>query len=321
MNPVLDSVLPVVEGSRDVALDEARLADVASWLAYEELPVPPTFFPFPFELSREEAIDFVLVTASLNFAYTDFETRRRWDLVADGRSYADADGLHFAFHRALVEGVPVLDGSWLARVTVEQLREVLRGGTSELQMLDERAALLRDIGARLVERYDGRFHNFVASTSPRLYDDGRGFLESLVREFPRFDDRAGDVRFWKLAQLAVWILEITLRPQGGLGFDDLDELTAFADYIVPAALHVMGVLRYSDELARAIDEGDLIEAGSTWEVELRAHTINACSLLRDRVNELRPPELQVIVPQIDARFWLPFHRTHARHHLTRTIYY
>jgi Queuosine salvage protein len=321
MNPVLRSVEAVVAGSRDVTLDEARLADVASWLAYEELPVPPTFFRFPFERSREEAIDFVLVATALNFAYTDFATRERWDLVVGGRAYADADGLHLAFHRALEEGVPALDGEWLAQVTVEQLRELLRGGTSELQMLEERAAILREIGATLVERYDGRFHNFAASTSPRLYDDGRGFLESLVREFPRFDDSAGDVRFWKLAQLAVWILEVTLRDGGGLGFDDLGELTAFADYIVPAALEVMGILRYSDELSQAIAEGRLIDAGSAWEVELRAQTINACSLLCARVNELRPPGLQVIAPQIDARLWVPFHKTHLPHHLTRTIYY
>ena len=304
-----------------MAVDEDRLADVASWLAYEELPVPPAFFPFAFELTREETIDFVLVTGSLNFAYTDFRTRRRWDLVENGRVYADADGLHRAFYRARLEGVPVLEGEWLAQVTAEQLREILRGGTSELQLLDERAAILRGLGETLVDRWDGHFHRFLAATPPRLYDSGSGFLESLVREFPRFDDRVGEVRFWKLAQLAVWVLEITLRPQGGLGFADLDELTAFADYIVPAALRVMGVLRYSDELGREIDEGRLIEAGSPWELELRAQTIQACALLRDRVNELRPPELQVIAPQIDARFWLPFHRTHAPHHLTRTIYY
>jgi hypothetical protein len=321
VNPVLASVLPVVEASQDVRLDEARLADVASWLAYEELPVPATFFPFPFALTREETIDFVLVTAALNFAYTDLATRRRWDLVVDGRAYADADGLHFAFHRAHLEGVPVLEGAWLAEMTVEQLRHVLRGGSSDLQLLDERVAILRALGETLVERWDGRFHCFVATTSPGLYDGGAGFLESLVREFPRFDDRVGDVRFWKLAQLAAWIMEITLRPQGGAGFADLHELTAFADYIVPAALRVMGVLRYSDELSAAIDEGRLIEAGSAWELELRANTIHACSLLCARVNELRPPELRVIVPQIDARLWLPFHKTHAPHHLTRTTAY
>ena len=104
-------------------------------------------FRFPFALSREDAIDCVLVTASLNFAYTDFGTRERWDLVVGGRAYATRTALHLAFHRALEEGVPVLDGAWLAQVSVEELREVLRGGTRELQMLEERAAILREIGA------------------------------------------------------------------------------------------------------------------------------------------------------------------------------
>jgi hypothetical protein len=102
---------------------------------------------------------------------------------------------------------------------------------------------------------------------------------------------------------------------------DLDRLSAFADYIVPVGLRVLGIFRYSDALERAIAGGQLIEAGSPWEVELRAHTIYATALLTDEVNALRPPELQVIVPQIDARFWVPFHKTHHPHHLTRTIYY
>jgi hypothetical protein len=322
-NPVLDSVQPVIEGSRDVHTDLGRLADVASWLAYEELPKPAQMLPVRLDGSREEIADFVLVAASLNFAYTDFETRQRWDLVVDGRAYADADGLHVALYRALGEGVPVLDGSWLQSVTADDLRQLLRGGTSELQMLDERAAILREVGETLVAKYDGSFSNVLASSSAAVYDEGRGFLEVLTRDFPRFHDVAEwqgeEVRFWKLAQLAVWFLDVTLR--GGLGFRDLDRLTAFADYIVPAALHVMGVLRYSDDLDRAIVRGEPIEAGSAWEVELRAHTIYATALLCDRVNELRPPELRVIVPQIDARLWVPFHKSHLPHHLTRTIFY
>jgi len=127
------------------------------------------------------------------------------------------------------------------------------------------------------------------------------------------------VRFWKLAQLSVWILQATLP--GGTDFEDLGRLTAFADYIVPAALRVLGITSYSDELEATIREGLPIEAGSAWEVEISAHTIYACDELTRRVNELRPPELQAIVPQVDARLWVPFHRTHYPHHLTRTVFY
>jgi hypothetical protein len=226
--------------------------------------------------------------------------------------------MHFCLQRALAESVPVTDGAWLSEVTEDDLRRIFRGGTSELQLLDERARIWREAGATLVERYDGRFSNVFRSAGSCA-----AFLEMLTREFPRFDDTAtydGEaVRFWKLAQLSVWILEATLP--GGTGFADLDRLTAFADYIVPAALRILGVTSYSDELEATIREGRLIDAGSPWEVEIRAHTIYACDELTKRVNELRPPELQAIVPQVDARLWVPFHRTHYPHHLTRTVFY
>jgi hypothetical protein len=317
-HPVLDSVLPVVQAAHDVSVDLDRLADHAGWMAYEELPPPAFILPFPLELDRDGIVDFVLTATCVNFAFTDFATRQRWEIVHDGRVLADADGMHFCLQRALAEDVPVLDGAWLAEVTEDDLRRIFRGGNGELQLLDQRTGIWREVGETLVERYDGRFSSVFGSAGSCAE-----FLDVLTRDFPRFDDTAlygGDaVRFWKLAQLSVWILQATLP--GGAGFDDLDRLTAFADYIVPAALRVLGITRYSDELEAAIREGRLIEAGSPWEVEIRAHTIYACEELTKRVNELRPPELQAIVPQVDARLWVPFHRTHYPHHLTRTVFY
>ncbi len=322
-HPVLDSVLPVVAESSDVSLDLDRLTEHAGWLAYEELPPPAFLLPFPLELERDRIVDFVLTATSINFAFTGFDSRQRWEIEHEGRVLADADGLHYCLQRALAEGFPVLDGGWLRGVAVADLRDIFRGGNSELQLLDERARILREVGETLVARYDGRFSNVLAASPTRLYDGGNGFLETLVRDFPRFDDVAvygGEtVRFWKLAQLSVWILHASLP--GGSGFADLARLTAFADYIVPAALRILGITQYSDELETAIRAGVPIEAGSAWEVEIRAHTIYACDELCRQINDLRPPDLQVIVPQVDARLWVPFHRTHYPHHLTRTVFY
>jgi hypothetical protein len=295
VHPVLDSVRPIVEGAGDVTIDAARLADVASWLAYEELPIPPVFLPF--RPAAEEVADFVLVASCLNFAFTDLTTHEVWTWMG----HSDADGLHAALHHA---GPEVLHGEWLATVTAESLAEILPG----IQLLDERAAILREAGAVLVERWDGRFANVVASVS-----DVDSYLRLLASEFPRFDD----IPFWKLAQLSAWILHI----EGAVQWPDLERLTAFADYIVLAALRALGVLRYSDDLAHAVDTWTPVEAGSSWEVEIRAATVWACHELCLRVNELRPPELAVVDAQIDARLWLPFHAGPIRHHLTRTIYY
>ena len=72
----------------------------------------------------------------------------------------------------------------------------------------------------------------------------------LTRDFPRFDDRR-HVRGRDGALLearAALGLDPAGDAPGGTGFQDLDRLTAFADYIVPAALRVLGITRYSDEL-------------------------------------------------------------------------
>ena len=322
-HPVLDSVMPVVLESQDVVTDLDRVAQHAGWLAYEELPRPQYLLPFPLELEREEIVDFILTATTLNFAFTDFETRVRFEVEHDGVVYSDSDALHACLARALADGVPVLDGAFLQSVEVDDLRRIFDGPT-ELPMLDERAEILRAVGGMLVERYDGRFHNVLEAALTRVYDGGNGLLEVLVRDFPRFDDVAHyngrSVMFHKLAQLGIWMLYVTLRGSGGLKLDDLERLTAFADYIVPAALRILGITRYSDALERAVNDGQPIEAGSPWEVEIRAHTIYATALLCDRINGFRPPELQVIVPQVDARLWVPFHRTHWPHHLTRTIF-
>ena len=71
-SPVLTSVLPAIEASNHVRTDEARLVDVAGWLAYEELPMPQFLLPFRPSGDRGDVIDFVMVCASIDFAFTDF---------------------------------------------------------------------------------------------------------------------------------------------------------------------------------------------------------------------------------------------------------
>jgi hypothetical protein len=98
-------------------------------------------------------------------------------------------------------------------------------------------------------------------------------------------------------------------------------MTAFADYIVPAALRVLDVLVYAPDLDARITEGQEIPRDSDEEIEIRAHTLYATALLTEEINRLRPPSMQVIIPQVDARLWLNYHTTHWPHHRTRTIMY
>ena len=323
-SPVLESVMPVIANSRDVRTELAKIAEHAGWMAYEELPMPQFLLPFGIGSDAEQAVDFILTANAINFAFTDFRTHAVFAVKYGGKLWSDAEAMFACMKRALEEGIPLLQGAYLSRVTKKDLADIFRGNI-EMPMLDERAEILRALGTVLEERYGGHFVNFVQEASPRLYDGGNGLIEKLAAEFPRFRDVSRydghEVRFYKLAQLAIWILYSTLAPRGAFRLEDPEKMTAFADYIVPAALRVMGILQYSSALETAIRSRRLIPRDSTQEIEIRAHSVYATALLTEEINRLRPAEKRVIIPQIDARLWTHYHTTFWPHHLTRTIMY
>jgi hypothetical protein len=323
-SPVLDSLRPVIEASRHVRTDVARIAQVAKWMAYEKLPFPEFGLDFDPGKERDRAIDFTMVSSAINSAFTDFTTRVKFQTEYQGRIHSDSNAMTACLKRAMSQGLPVLDGRYLAKLTRPELARIFSGNV-EMPMLDEKLKVLNDVGAVLAERYDGSFHDFVKTCSTRLFDGGNGLVDRLIMEFPRFDDvsryRGHRIQFHKLAQLTYWGLHAGFAGHGGFPIDDIGSMTAFADYIVPVALRVMDILVYTPELDGKIETGQLIPRDSDEEIEIRAHMLYATALLTEEINALRPPELQVIIPQVDARLWSSYHTTHWPHHLTRTIMY
>jgi hypothetical protein len=324
-SPVLDSVRYAVESSRDVHTHHERIVEVASWMAYEELPMPE--FALPFGVGQggvNEAIDFVMVADSIDTAFTDFARHEKFQVDYLGQHWSDSEAEFACIKRAVDNGIPFLDGNYLAKITRSELDKVFQGNI-EMPMLDEKLKALHQVGKVLAENYDGHFHKFIHACSPKLYDNGNGLIDRLVAEFSRFKDVSmldgHEIKFYKLPQLGIWMLYSTLRKPGRFRLDDPQKMTAFADYIVPVALRLHGITSYSEKLERAINSHQLIPRDSRWEIEIRAHCIYATAVLTEEINKLRPPDLKVIIPQIDARFWTHFHTTTWPHHLTQTIMY
>lgn len=325
-SPVLQSVLPIVEASEHVRISEDEIRRVAGWMAYEEFAPIGSGGPGPFDVGADpdRITDFTMLVNTLNFAFTDFRTSVKFETEYRGATYVDSEAMVACIHRAIGAGEPLLTGEWAARATRDDLARIFRG-TIEMPMLDERAEILNRVGAVLVDRHRGAWHHWVASCAPALYAEGDGLLERLSHEFPRFDDvsrwRGHEVRFHKLAQLGLWSLHLALARVGATTLSDPWRATAFADYIVPVALRVMGIATVAPALAEAIDRGVEVPRDSDEEIELRALSIYAVARLTDEINALRPAELQLISPQVDYRLWKSYHATHHPHHLTRTVMY
>jgi hypothetical protein len=324
-SPVLDSLRPVIEHSRDVQTHVDKITEVAGWMAYEDLPVPE--YALPFGIGAHDvnvAIDFIMTSDSIDTAFTDFSTHVKFQTEYAGQHWSDSDAEFACLKRAMDDGIPVLDGKWMASVTRAELASIFSGNI-EMPMLDEKLEVLHQVGPVLVQKYNGRFSNFIHSCSPKLYDNGNGMVDRLVKEFPRFNDVSQydgrEIKFYKLPQLGTWMLYANLHKSDNFQIEDLPAMTAFADYIVPVALRLLGITSYSPALEHAINTYQLIPRDSTQEIEIRAHCLYATALLREEINKIRPKDMQIIIPQVDARLWTHYHTTFWPHHLTRTIMY
>ena len=323
-SPVLSSILPVIEAAKLVKINHAKILEVANWMAYEEFAKPDGAMLFDFGGDPDVLMDFTLVVNTMNFAFTDFVTGVKFESDYIGKRWCDSEAMLACLHRAINSGVPFFSGEYLANLTRKDLESVF-SGTIEMPMLDERVLAFNEVGRVLVEKYQGRYSNFVRSCAPRLYAGGEGLLERLTTEFPRFRDvsiyHGVEVQIYKLAQLGIWGMHLALSPRGAWKLEDADNLTAFADYIVPVGLRVMGIFEYVPELENQINGLVEVKRDSDAEIELRASSIFVIAKLTEEINKRRKGMDPLLQPQVDFRFWKTYHATHWPHHLTKTVMY
>ncbi len=218
-------------------------------------------------------------------------------------------------------------GPWsaaeLAQLDASECGRVLgqpAGVPERTELLELYAQALRDLGRFLAERHGGRFEAVVEQAGGSCAALVRELASMpLYRDVERYDEL--DVPFFKRAQLTSADLASAFGGEGPGRFDDLSELTIFADNLVPHVLRREGVLVYTPELAARIDRGDPIEAGLPEEVELRAASVHA---VEGCVAEARQLGADFSAQQLDYRLWTrgqrPEYKAHPRHR-TRTSYY
>jgi hypothetical protein len=323
-HPILKTLEPVIRNARHVRLNRQKIREVAGWMAYEELPWPNFRSPLVPEGDDPDTVDFLFLASTINFAFTDFSAHTMFKVEYEGAVRSDSDAMVACLKRALDAGRPILEGRYLSRMSRDELADLFAGSTP-MPMLDERLAIFHEVGRVLTDRYDGRFHQFVRSGTPRLYADGKGLLERLLNEFPSFRDtssyRGHQVAFQKRAQLLFWQLHARFRQGGFFRLEDPEKLTVFADYVVPVALRLLEITSYDRKLESAINSRQLLPADSEEEIEIRAFTLWGCHLLTKEINRLRPSDRQILEPVVDGRLWTHYHTTHWPHHLTVTTDY
>lgn len=102
------------------------------------------------------------------------------------------------------------------------------------------------------------------------------------------------VFLYKRAQIFVADLWGAFNGQGYGEFKDISSLTIMADYIVPAVLQQLGILKFSPKLASTIEASGEICPGTEEEVELRACSIHAVEKMRELISVKSGRQVRVI---------------------------
>uniref|UniRef100_A0A5B7BUE8 Queuosine 5'-phosphate N-glycosylase/hydrolase n=1 Tax=Davidia involucrata TaxID=16924 RepID=A0A5B7BUE8_DAVIN len=251
-------------------------------------------------------VQYLFVLDALNFCFWPDE-----DL-----SY---DHLASGLKAALQNDKSVFDADRLQKYTGPQLRELLKW-PRPLPLEDERVRLMHEIGLELERSFEGKASNLVESCGKSAVK----LVALVTHHFPGFRDhsvyKGHQVFLYKRAQIFAADLWGAFKGKGYGEFNDIDSITIFADYIVPAVLRQLGVLRYSATLASIIEANSEISSGSEEEVELRACSVYAVEKMRELIS--KKSGKQVLSVDLDLWLWsfgiqCPF----LQHHRTLSIYY
>ena len=313
---VLSSVSKVIPQLSCLEIDIEKLHEVAINLSKEDFGINYEGNPniVPVEYIRK-----IMLINTLNFVFTDFSTSVKYKI----ENLSDTDAMVYQIEKALLEGVPLTQGHYMRDMNLKEFKRIFTGNI-EMPMADEKVEILNNVGITLVTKYDGDWINFIDDGPKKLYDNGVGLVERLVRDFKRFDDHSifenDKVYFLKLAQLAFWGIHRELSKRH-FYIEDMENMTAFADYIIPVALESFGIVKYSSGLKEKIDSGILIDRDSIEEIEIRSTSIYVTAKLTELINNYKNEEEKIIIPQLDFKLWTDFHADERPHHLTKTIMY
>ncbi len=256
----------------------------------------------------------------LNHCFWPDPGQPTWTVAHEGNEWSGYWGLAASLKRAVDEGVPITSAEFLSDISDDDLTRVFRG-EGEIPLFEERLANLREAGRILKRDWGGDVVNLVESAR----GSGAELAGRVVAAFPSFRDEARydgrTVRFWKRAQLLVSDLHQAFGGTGFGAFNDVQVLTAFADYKLPQVLRALGILSYEPALEGIIDGMHDLDAGSPDEVEIRAMTIWAVEEIR---KAFRRAGHALTSAAVDQWLWQlgqldPFRK--KPYHRCRTIYY
>jgi len=320
MNEVLETARHVTERSQQVTINEQAIAVFSRKLIKDGIEIPPWNYDYHFFDGGHKTVAYLLILDSINFCFWPKPGADKWEVQYKSETLSGYYALAACLKKALDSGVPITRANYLAELPSGKLRQIL-GGSGELQLMEARAHILNELGAFLINKYNGEAYRLVETAENSALNLVRLLIENLhsFRDVANYYGRK--IYFYKRVQIFSADLYGAFAGKTWGNFKDIDNLTAFADYKLPQVLRHVGILQYSPSLEHKVDHGIFLEAGSTEEIEIRANTIWTVELIRQELTQMGK-ELRAF--EIDWILWTLGQQREFKakpYHRAVTIYY
>jgi hypothetical protein len=301
---VRTSTRRVVETARLVKLDQARLLALAA--SFDPAQIRQRYHyedDYHFLGGGEVQANYVFSLDALNFGS---------GLSPKWKKLEAANLLHGSLYKTVADTLRrealagnSLDANFAANLTPADLA-VLFGIPADFELMGMFANSLNELGRWVVADYGGRYINLIEAAN----GTAAGLVELLVSHLNYFNDYAiyeydgQPVYFYKRAQILANDLHLAFKGQAYGAFSDIDQLTLFADNLLPHYFRMAGVLTYDPELEALIERGDYLPAGGPAEIELRASAVQCVEMLCQHFRAAPTDGLAHIFPaQVDDYLW------------------
>lgn len=293
---ILKTTAYVVDHARSVKINSDAIKRVADALVDKRVKPPEWNYEYHFHDGKPRTVNYLFLLDTLNFC---FWGKPQWLIMYKGKRLNGYWALAAALKRAAEENPLALDADYWTRISPRELDHILRG-SGKIPLFAERWRNVRELGAVLQNLWQDQAVRLVEHAQ----HDAAQLARRVAENFSSFNDIAvydnREVRFFKRAQIVVTDLWGAFGGKDWGKFENIDQLTAFADYKLPQILRAWGILRYAPSLARKVDSQVELSAGSPDEIEIRAATLWAVELLREQL-AVRGRDLWSI--QVDWILW------------------
>jgi len=144
----------VKEKSQQVTIDELALDNFSRKLIEDGIVIPSWNHDYHFFDGGQETVAYLLVLDSINFCFWPKPGANKWEVQYKSETLSGYYALAASLKKAIESGIPITKADYLAELTLGKLRQIL-GGKGDLQLMEKRVRILNELGAFLINKYNG----------------------------------------------------------------------------------------------------------------------------------------------------------------------